>query len=238
GGRACQLPFVMQPPPDAHCRVFFVVSDALRVGQFGVEVTDVLELLVPHGAYAVEDFIHPVSSSINIFALFCPPVTEEDLPLHPSGDASPGDEEHRGGEVDESHQVVTHRAWFYLSGPAHHQRDVNAAVIYPALLAWHTAPVIAEENDNGVIRDAVLIQPREHVAYLIVGGGHQVVILCDVVADFRRVGPISWHSHPGRIVPLSALEPHRVFRVLGGVGAHLSLVHNTQVEVGEKGLLR
>ena len=71
---------------------------------------------------------------------------------------------------------------------------MQSGVVRPALAARHAGAVVAVEEDDGVVGEAVLLELVEQPPGLAVHGRDVVVILRPVLPHLRRVGMIGGHA--------------------------------------------
>ena len=105
-----------------------------------MEIADVLKMLVAHGADAVVGFIHAIAGGEDVLALGGWLRAEDDLALHRLRHFAPAIDKHGGSEIEEANEIVAHAAGFKMARPADDQRNVNALVVYPALLRGRPRP--------------------------------------------------------------------------------------------------
>lgn len=98
--------------------------------------------------------------------------------------------------------------------------------------------MVAREDDDGVVFEVVLLQPREDAPERVVDGRHELVVMGDLAADFGGVGVEGREFDLRRVAAIRGLERAGVPRMGGVVGADLAFVADAVVDVGEERLLR
>ena len=102
------------------------------------------------------------------------PFPRNGLAIHRLGRLQAGEVEQGGAEVDEADEAVDAGAElaieevFAIFGDADGERDVEAALVDVAFAAGEHAAVVAEVEDEGVLQEAVLLQPGDDLADLVV----------------------------------------------------------------------
>ena len=110
------------------------------------------------------------------------PVAEEGPALHPGRHGGGREREHRGGQVDGHEQAIVHRAWREMSGggeplrPADDQGDVQPLLVTELLAADVGLAVVAEEDHERRVRQAVGLELAEDESDLAVKLGRRVEV--------------------------------------------------------------
>ena len=154
------------------------------------------------------------------------------------GDGDAGERERRRGEVDPAGEILADRTGGDLAGPAHDERHARAGVLHRTLEARHAASVVAGHDDDGVLLEIVGLQPVEHAAEGIVDRRDQLMVMGDLATDGRGVRVERRQFDLGGIAAVGRLERGGVPGVGLVVGAHLALMADRVVEVGEERFLR
>ena len=145
-----------------------LVGVLLRVGPLGHEVADVLVLLVADAADAVHRLVAPVAGGDDVLARLVAVGPEEHAALHVPRRLDAGELQARRGEVDRADKLVGDRARLDVTGPADHKRDVDAPVVEPLLAADVRPAMVAEVEHDRAVGQAVVVQPLEVLADLLV----------------------------------------------------------------------
>ena len=153
------------------------------------------------------------------------------MPLHVVWRSKTGQTQHRRREVHERCQMRRGRPRRVgVAGqdaePRRHvddERHAQPGIQNRALAARQTDPVIAEVDDDGLVRQPRFLQLRQTGPDLPVHLGHPVVVLRPVLTDLRCVWMVGRHPHAGRVV-------HRLVRTL----PNPTLVTDSEIEHGEE----
>ena len=94
--------------------------------------------------------------------------------------------------------------------------------------------MIAPEEDECRIGQAIVVELLEHVAHHVVHGGDVVVEPGPILTDDRRVGIVRRQGGLGRVMQLVSRQPGHVLPVSVFRNAHLALVAHEQVKDGEE----
>ena len=135
----------------------FFIGVELCVGQFGVEITDVLEVFRPYGTDAVDGLIAAVAHGEDPCAGRHGRIREVEA-LHPGRDGYAGQVEGGRGQIDIAHQAVLHGAFLLPCRKTDDQRCVGTGVVEELLGPHHGASLVAKEKDDGVVPQSFLVE--------------------------------------------------------------------------------
>jgi hypothetical protein len=124
-------------------------------GLVGLEVSDVFEAFCSDASDAIGTFVDAVFLGEDEFSFLCT-FAEKDLAMHVFGVLDTCKVQGGWGKVDCAYEVVDGGAGFYSAGPTNDQRDVNSAVVEGCLVSEVWSAIIAEEDDDGVVGQAVI----------------------------------------------------------------------------------
>ena len=215
GARRLEAAGVVQPLPDFCGGRLEHVPDELPVDAVRRIVAHVQIAGIPHRADKVVAFVHPAAEAVQIVGRRFAVGTEHRMPLHVVWRSKTGQTQHRRREVHERCQMRRGRPrrvdvagqdaepWRHVDDERHAQPGIQNR----ALAARQTDPVIAEVDDDGLVRQSRRFQLRQARPDLPVHLGHAVVVLRPVLAHLRRVWMVGRHPHPGRVM-------HRLVRAL------------------------
>ena len=131
------------------------------------------------------------------------PRSHQHAALHMRRNLDAGEGEHRRRQVDEAHELVADGAGRegrrQRPRPADHQRHAQAGIVERPLGARHAVAVIAPVEDDGVLREPVVLELGEDLAHLRVHVGDVVVQARQLLADQRRVGVVRRDLDRGRV---------------------------------------
>ena len=99
-----------------------------------------------------------------------------------------GGVERGGGDVERDDRVFADGAGLEMAGPANDERDVGAGIVEPLFAAEEAAAVIAEDEDDGVVEEAVFFEFIEGDAELAVPVVDGIEVVGDFVADDGVIG--------------------------------------------------
>jgi len=108
------------------------------------------------------------------------------------GDLYAGQRQNGRAEVDEAHQPVAHSAGRLVVRVPHEQRNARARIVYPSLRSRQPVAVIAEEEDDRVVGQAIVFELLEDRTDLDVQGGDVVVVFGQIRPD----GPVRRRDLP------------------------------------------
>ena len=182
-----------------------LVFETLHVRQVRTEVADVKITGTSHAAHHVVARIHAVARREDELVGRRLGRTGHRPALHVLGDLQAGEREHRRGEIDEVHRILDARPrggrgeMTPLGRVVDDERHVHAALLQEALAAREHAAVVAVIEDDGVLREAVLLQVTQLGGDLPIHDEHVIIITRPVGADLRGVRLIGRDADLGRL---------------------------------------
>ena len=220
-----ELALVVEASQFLHDGHLVAVGNRPGVGPLGHEVVDVLVLLVADSAdVLVAADVHSLAGQDDEVRCGGLLLAEEIPALHVIGYLHADGAHGRRSEVGQHDEIVADAAGLDLARPADDERHPRAAVVEPPFAARHTPPMVGPEEHHGAVVQAVLFEPGQDLARLLVHRGDVVVAPRDGLPDDRRVRVIGGQGRLGRVVDQ--------FLVL--LGPVLGLVGDAQVDDGEE----
>ena len=134
---------------------------------------------------------------------------EEWLPLHGFRNWNAGEAEDGRGVINKVHEAIGSGAGFArgevlpLFGEANHERHVHAAVQQRALVAGHSATVVAVKKHDRVLGEAIGGELLQDSTDLFVHRGDAIVKARDLAPDERRVRIIRRQQRLGGVMDLT-----------------------------------
>ncbi len=131
----------------------------------------------------------------------------------------------RGADIDRHHEIITDLSRFYLSWPTHDHGNACAFVVEKLFASNVTATMIADEEDDGVLGETLVLEALQKCAHFAI----------DELHLFQAVGPIAANEGCVRIV-------RGKFHILDVDGAlRISIPRSMRAakrDAGEEGLVR
>lgn len=200
GGGAGKFAFSIEPSPFLHDGGVFHVLVDLGIGEIGAEVFGVTVLAVAGGALHVDGFVHAIAGGEDVFRFGLGAWAEDDAALHLRRDFGAGQGDEGRAEVHESDEVGADGTSLEMAGPADEEGDTEAGVIGPALAAREAAAVVAPEEDDGIVGEAVSLELIEDVLNLLVHDSDAIVVACPIGADDGGIGIVGGNIGLGGVV--------------------------------------
>ncbi len=221
-----ELAGAMQPEQLLHDAGAVAVVDELDVGLLGIIVSDVLVPGVADGADHVVGHVDPIAGSVDVVARRRLVIPQKNAAVHMVRDRHAGQRQHGRSQVDEADEAVVRGTRIDLARPADDQRCEQARIVEPSFHAGQAVPMVAPEEDDRVLGEAVFFELSKNPTRLLVHPSDVVVVVGDLAPDLGRVGIVGRHVDRGRIGR----------RLLTRFDPRLAFVGGGEVEDGEKGL--
>lgn len=176
---------------------FFVLVE-LEPRPIGHEVVNQFEIAGTDRAHGVMCFVHFVASGEDVLAIG-QGWAEQAFTVKRDGGLCPGGFEDGGANIERHDHVVADLLGCDLAGPAHDHRDANAAIVEELFAANMAAPVIADEEYEGVVSDPFVIEALENLTDLTIDELHLFKTISPVPAVEIGVGVVGRELNVGDV---------------------------------------
>ena len=107
---------------------------------------------------------------------------------HGGGDVQSCNLKKTRGQIHAADQMGAQRSWGNMPFPNCEHRGANATVIKGGLVPRERSSVVADEQDQCVPRNPLLIDCIEDCSYISIQSGDFIVIKRQIFSDFWKIG--------------------------------------------------